>query len=137
MRHATGTTTIAAPAAIIREALVSATQLPEWNPAFVRVGGPTVATVDVEYELETIMGRHGSLTYTRIEPDRIVMTWRVPLLRERGTWLIEEHGPAHTRVTHSVERHGALVAAIAHTLGTLPQLRLDRLTARAREARLL
>jgi len=113
--------------------LLAATRLPEWNPAFVNVAGPAVATVAAEYELETIRGLRGSLAYTRIDAEQITMTWRVPLLSETGTWLIEEHGPARTQVTHTVERHGPLAAAISHTLATLPRLRLDRLAVRTED----
>ncbi|WP_454114989.1 SRPBCC family protein [Microbacterium lacticum] len=130
MNHATGTAVIDAPVDSIREALLAATHLPEWNPAFVRVTGPARATPGATYDLDAIKGLRGTLTYTRAEPRAIAFTWQVPLLSETGTWQLNEHGPARTVVTHTVERHGALAIALAHTLGTLPLLRLDRLAER-------
>ena len=68
MNHATGTAVIDAPVDSIREALLAATHLPEWNPAFVRVTGPARATPGATYDLDAIKGLRGTLTYTRAEP---------------------------------------------------------------------
>lgn len=130
MNAATGSALIHAPAPTVRAALLTATALPEWNPAFSRVDGPATAAVDEPYELETIMSLRGSLAYTRIDSSEITMVWRIPMLRESGTWLLTERDATRTFVTHTVERHGPLAAVIAHTLATLPRLRLDRLQQR-------
>jgi len=137
MNNAIGSALISAPAHIVRDTLLAATRLPEWNPAFIRVDGPARATVGTDYDLEGIRSLHGSLTYTRIDAHEIVMAWRVPLLSETGTWMLEQHGPGVTRVTHTVERRGALALALAHTLDTLPPLRLERLEQRVGASQLV
>lgn len=128
--HATGTAVIDAPLTTVRDALLAAPELPEWNPAFRLVTGPSRATRDAAYELEAIRGMRGTLTYPEIQEHQIVLAWRVPMLSEQGVWELEEHGPGRTVVTHTVQRHGPLAIMLGHTLATLPTLRLDRLAER-------
>ncbi|MCT2582234.1 SRPBCC family protein [Actinophytocola gossypii] len=123
---------IDAPATRIHDILVAAPELPDWNPAFVRVEGPARATTGIEYRLGVIRGLRGTLTYTRIDADVIAMSWAVPFLSETATWTLTPHATPHqTRVTHEVERLGALAAFLGHSLDTLPELRLERLAQRA------
>ncbi|GAA1998473.1 SRPBCC family protein [Microbacterium ulmi] len=130
MNTATGTSLIGAPIEAVRDILLSATSLPDWNPAFIRVAGDDPATPGAEYALEAIRGHRGTLTYTQIEDRTIAFSWRVPLLSETAAWHLSEVSATRTAVTHTVERSGALAAVLAHTLETLPGLRLDRLAAR-------
>ena len=129
--HATGTAVIDAPLTTIRDTLLAAPELPEWNPAFRCVTGPARATLDAAYELEAIRGMRGTLTYPEIQEHRIVLSWHVPMLSEHGAWELEERGPGCTVVTHTVQRQGPLAIMLGPTLATLPTLRLDRLVERA------
>ena len=122
---------IDSPAARVHDILLPAPELPDWNPAFVRVEGPARATTGVEYRLDAIRGLRGTLTYTRIDSDAITISWRVPGLSETGRWqLSPQPVRQRTRVTHTVERHGPLAALLGHALDTLPRLRLERLAER-------
>lgn len=56
---------IDSPAARVHDILLAAPELPDWNPAFVRVDGPARATTGVEYRLDVTRGLRGTLTYTR------------------------------------------------------------------------
>ncbi|MEV7693570.1 SRPBCC family protein [Microbacterium sp. NPDC089189] len=136
MSRAHGAADIDAPLAVVREALLAAPRLPEWNPAFVRVAGAARATLGSVYEVEVIRGLRGTLTYTEVEEHRIAFSWRVPMLSEQGIWELRPRGRAGTAVAHTVERQGALAAVLAHTLRTLPRLRLERLAEHTRGARL-
>ncbi|MFD1719024.1 SRPBCC family protein [Georgenia deserti] len=128
---ATAGTVIDAPIEHVREALLSATLLPEWNPAFVKVEGTPRAVAGAEYRLETIRGLRGALTYTYIDGEAITISWRVTGLSETGEWqLTRLDASRQTRVTHAVERDGPLALLLGHTLGTLPSLRLERLAQR-------
>ncbi|GAB3599146.1 SRPBCC family protein [Microbacterium tumbae] len=130
MNQATGTMILDAPIRPVRDTLLAATRLPEWNPAFVRVSGIDPAVRGAEYALEAIRGLRGKLTYTQTESYTIAFSWEVPLLSETGLWQLAEPSPGRTLVTHTVERRGALAMALVHTLGTLPGLRLERLSER-------
>ncbi|MEV1295897.1 SRPBCC family protein [Pseudonocardia sp. NPDC049635] len=132
MATATLSAIIEAPAERIRGVLLSAPLLPEWNPAFVRVEGPARAAAGTDYQLQVIRGLRGTLTYTHVDSEEITMSWRVSGLSETGQWQLSPHPTRHqTRVTHTVERHGALAVVLGHALGTLPRLRLERLAERA------
>jgi hypothetical protein len=123
---------IDSPAARVHDILLDAPELPDWNPAFVRVEGPARATTGVEYRLDVIRGLRGTLTYTHIDAEMIVMSWTVPLLRETGAWTLAPHATPHqTRVAHEVERRGALATFLGQSLDSLPGLRLERLAERA------
>lgn len=131
MSAATLSAIIDAPIERVREALLSATQLPEWNPAFVKVEGPPRAVAGAEYRLEVIRGLRGELSYTRIDGEAITISWRVTGLSETGEWQLTSLDTLRqTRVTHAVERDGPLALLLGHTLGTLPSLRLERLAQR-------
>ncbi|GAB2471614.1 hypothetical protein GCM10027063_10210 [Promicromonospora xylanilytica] len=127
MSTATSSAVIDAPIAHVRTALLSATQLPEWNPAFVKVEGPPRAVAGTEYRLEVIRGLRGTLVYTHIDGGAITISWRVTGLSETGEWQLTPLDTRQTRVTHAVERDGPLALLLGHTLATLPSLRLERL----------
>ncbi|KID29114.1 hypothetical protein HQ32_03401 [Prauserella sp. Am3] len=63
MATATQSALIDAPVERLRTTLLDAPRLPEWNPAFVRVTGPPLASRGARYELEVIRGLRGDLTY--------------------------------------------------------------------------
>lgn len=133
MNQATETRTVNAPIAALRDILLAAPKLPEWNPAFVRLTGASYAAEGSAYELETIRGLRGILTYTHVQERIIEFSWNIPMLTETGIWNLIEDGRGCTMVTHTVQRGGPLALVLAHTLQTLPRLRLDRLVERAQQ----
>ena len=122
-----GSRTIAAPAELVRSILLRPLALPEWNPAFLAIGGSDDATIGHAHPLTVTGGLRGEFRYIAIEPDRVDMEWNVPGMLERCSWMLQpERGG--TRVSHEVQRTGPLAIVFRSQTETLPGLRLDRLS---------
>ncbi len=127
MEHATDT--VPASPAAIRHVLLEALALPEWNEAFLGIDGPADPTIGTRYAIRVRPGLTGELQYTRIEPDRIEITWQVPGFREVGTWTIA----AGSEVTHTFEQTGPLATVLRPAYRNIATIRLARLTNRVRQ----
>ena len=121
-----GSRTIAAPAELIRSILLRPLDLPEWNPAFLAIGGSADAAIGHVHSLTVIGGVCGEFRYTAIEPTRVNMEWDVPGMLERCSWVLEPECGG-TRVSHEVLRTGLFAIVLRRQALTLPRLRLDRL----------
>lgn len=122
-----GSRTIAAPAELVRGILLRPRALPEWNPAFLAIGGSADAAIGHAHSLTVTGGLCGEFRYTAIEPERVEMEWNVPGMLERCSWVLEpERGG--TRVSHEVQRTGPLAILFRSQTQTLPRLRLNRLS---------
>jgi hypothetical protein len=115
----------------VRRVLLDPLALPEWNPAFHRVDGPAQVTAGAEYHIRVRPGLAGTLTYTRIDANRIDMTWQVPGFRETGRWTLQSHATG-TSVRHEFEHEGALATVLQHAYRGVAELRLQRLDERLR-----
>ena len=124
--RSTGSRHVAAHAAAVRSVLLRPTTLPEWNPAFLALGGASTAVVGDEHPLTVLGGLRGVFTYTAVQPARVEMEWQVPGLAEWCAWQLEDT-PEGTRVVHEVERRGALAVVFGGGTAALPGLRLQRL----------
>jgi hypothetical protein len=114
----------------VRDILLQAGRLPEWNSAFVALDAPATATVGERYPLTVRGGMRGYLEYTEIGAYDIGLTWRFPGFRETGAWHLEAHGPA-TLVTHGFSHSGPVARALRPAFAGVADLRLDRLTQRS------
>lgn len=123
------TDTVPATPAAIRQVLLDALALPEWNEAFLGIHGPAQASVGARYDLRVRPGLAGELQYTVIEPDRIEITWQVPGFREVGEWTIGADG----QVTHAFEQTGPLATVLRPAYRNVAIIRLARLTNRIRQ----
>ncbi|MDN3354362.1 SRPBCC family protein [Actinomadura sp. DC4] len=119
---------IDAPPAAIRDALLDARALPDWNPAFQSIEAPARAATGARYPI-VVRGLHGHWEYTLIAEDRIEAVWQIPGFRETGVWRWEARG-AGTVVTHAFEHRGGLARVLAGAYRGVAELRLDRLTLR-------
>lgn len=124
-----GTRIIDAPLGRIRELLLDAERLPEWNPAFWSVEPPPRDDAATDHAIVVRPGLHGTWCYTRVDDRRIDAVWQVPGLRETGTWLLEPDGASATTVTHAFSQNGTLARLLAGAYRGVAGLRLDRLAA--------
>jgi len=122
-----GSRTIAAPAELVRGILLRPLALPEWNPAFLAIGGSADAAIGHAHPLTVAGGLRGEFRYIAIRPDRVDMEWNVPGMLEQCSWLLEREHDG-TRVSHEVRRTGPLAIVFRSQTETLPRLRLDRLS---------
>jgi uncharacterized protein YndB with AHSA1/START domain len=113
-------------AARVRELLSRPLELPDWNPAFTRLTGPSAAVQDHAYELVARGGLRGTFAYTAILEHRVDMRWEVPGMRETATWTLEPV-LGGTRVTHEFTQAGPLAVALRRAMRGVATLRLDRL----------
>jgi hypothetical protein len=118
--------TIPASRAAIRQALLDARALPEWNEAFISVEGPATPTVGTPYALSVRPRFTGRLTYTVIEPDRVEFVWEVPGFHETASWMIGPEG----EVTHGFSQSGPLAVVLRPAYRGIAAVRLGRLTNR-------
>lgn len=121
---------IPAPLPRIREILLQPRHLPEWNPAFRTLSGPTTAKAGERYSLTVRGGLRGHVEYTEIGDRDVAMAWRVPGFQETGTWRLESRGAA-TLVTHQFAHEGPLARALSSAFVGVAELRLERLADRA------
>ena len=119
---------VPAPAERIRAVLLDPLALPDWNRAFDSIGGPEHAVVGTDYRIN-VRGRTGTWRYTSITPDRIDADWRIPGLRETGSWILRP-GPTGTSVVHTFQHAGPLAVALRHAFQGVADLRLHRLAER-------
>ncbi|MDJ0347334.1 SRPBCC family protein [Streptomyces sp. H10-C2] len=117
---------VAAPPERIRQFLRTPLQMPEWNPAFLSIGGPASARVGDRHTLTVHGGLRGTWEYTRIEQQRIDATWQVPGLVEDAVWQLRSVGRG-TIVTHEFRQRGSLARLLAGAFRGVVELRLDRL----------
>ena len=114
----------------VRGILLRPLALPEWNPAFLAIGGSAHAGDRPPSFAHGHHGLRGEFRYLAIEPDRVDMEWNVPGMLEQCSWLLEpEHGG--TRVSHEVhaDRSRSYSAARRETAPRLtarPSLRMWR-----------
>ncbi|MEU4192918.1 SRPBCC family protein [Kribbella sp. NPDC026611] len=123
------TETINAGPAAIRQVLLDAHALPEWNEAFQAIDGPHTADLGSQYALRVRPGFAGELHYTVVEPDRIQIIWQVPGFREVGTWTISPD----SQVTHTFEQSGPLATVLRPAYRNIATIRLARLANRLRQ----
>ena len=123
------TETIHAGPAAIRQVLLDALALPEWNEAFLAIDGPGDPDLGTRYALRVRPGFAGELQYTVIAPDRIEITWRVPGFHEVGSWTISPD----SQVTHSFEQSGPLATVLRPAYRNVATIRLARLANRVRQ----
>jgi hypothetical protein len=123
------TETIHAHPSAIRQVLLDALALPEWNEAFLAIDGPHGADHGSQYALRVRPGFAGELHYTVVEPDRIQIIWQVPGFREVGTWTISPD----SEVTHTFEQSGPLATVLRPAYRNVAAIRLARLANRLRQ----
>lgn len=126
------TETIHAGQAAIRQVLLDALGLPEWNEAFLAIEGPRETNPGTRYALRVRPGFSGELQYTVVEADRVEIVWQVPGFREVGTWTIG----ADSRVTHTFEQSGPLATVLRPAYRNIATIRLARLANRVRQLQL-
>lgn len=130
MEHATET--IHAPQSAIRQVLLDALGLPEWNEAFIAIDGPRETNPGTRYALRVRPGFSGELQYTVVEQDRVEIVWHVSGFREVGTWTFDADG----RVTHTFEQSGPLATVLRPAYRNIATIRLARLANRVRQLQL-
>ncbi|MFJ9201013.1 SRPBCC family protein [Streptomyces flaveolus] len=123
---------IPAPLRTVRQILLEPTALAEWNPAFLSVGGPEAATTGRRYPLTARGGLTGHWEYRSIGENHIEGCWEVPGLAETNSWRLLPHGDG-THVTHSFTNRGTLAALLRPAFAGVADLRLGRLSQRARQ----
>jgi hypothetical protein len=121
---------IRAPLERVRELLLRPLELPDWNPAFLGVGGPAQPVENVPYSLTVRGGLSGRLRYERIDADQVAMVWETAGFHESATWSLEPHGSA-TLVRHEFDHSGPLAYMLRPAFATVAELRLQRLAERA------
>lgn len=113
----------------VRAVLLEPLQLPEWNPAFLRLTGPAPAIVEQRYPITVRPGLSGHFSYPSIETDRIEMRWDVPGFAETASWQLAQHGN-RTEVTHRLQHAGPLATLLSPAYRGVAELRLARLAQR-------
>jgi uncharacterized protein YndB with AHSA1/START domain len=125
--------TIAAPAAAVRQILLTPLELADWNPAFLAISGEPSAAVGQPYAIRVKPRFNGTLQYAAITDDRIDIDWKIPGLHETGTWTLTDQGTS-TLVQHSFTHSGPLARVLRNAFEGVAVLRLDRLATRATTA---
>lgn len=120
-----GTRRLHAPLRRVLRVLLEPQQLPEWNPAFLSLGGPREPDICARYPISVYGGLRGYFEYLDIGDRHVSTTWRVPGFRETATWYLEPRR-AGTLVRHEFEHHGGG----SRSLRALAGLGLRRLAAR-------
>lgn len=113
----------------LREVLLDPLSMPEWNPAFKSVTGPSRVTLDEVYRLTIRTGLTGRLAYPVIGPDLIRMVWQVPGFTETGAWHLRQQRE-RTLVQHDFIHAGPLAAALSRAYRGVAELRVERLEQR-------
>ena len=121
---------IRAPLERIRQILLTPLELPEWNPAFTALAGPTNPSEGQRYDLTIRNGLKGSLQYEHIDARRVVVRWSTVGFRESATWSLEPNGEM-TRVVHEFDQEGGLALLLRRAFRTVAQQRNERLARRA------
>ncbi|WP_200207716.1 SRPBCC family protein [Micromonospora coerulea] len=115
----------------VREILLDAARLPDWNSAFLSIEDPGGTAADREFAIVVRPGLRGTWRYTVIEDERIDTAWKVPGFAETGTWQLRPHSTGRTLVTHGFEHRGPLARVLANAYRGVAEVRLDRLAQRA------
>ncbi|WP_285104593.1 SRPBCC family protein [Promicromonospora sp. MEB111] len=115
-----------APRPSVRAVLLDPLSLPAWNPAFLRMAGPSEAGLAARYRITVRPGLSGAFTYETIEPGLVRMAWRVPGFAETADWWLDAEGE-RTLVRHDFTHQGPLAAALRPAYQGVAGLRLDRL----------
>lgn len=129
MNEQIGRRTVAAPPAQVREVLLDAAAVPEWNPAIRSLTGPDRAQVGESYPVVVRGGLRGQATWTRIEAGRVDVRIAVPGLTEDGWWQLTPQ-PGGTLVVHGFSHRGPLAAVLSRAFRGVAELRLARLAGR-------
>ena len=122
---------IEAPIGRLRDILLDAAHLPEWNPAFTAVTVEGVVRPGEAIPIRVRGVLKGRLVYDRVDPDVLEMTVTVPGLTERASWALGEADGA-TTVVHEVHQQGPLAEWLEPSTRDVATLRLSRLRDRAR-----
>ncbi len=130
MNEQSATIHIAASPEQVREILLQPLAYPDWNPAFLTMGGPAEAAVGQDYPMRARGGLRGTFEYTQIDDDLIGTSWQVPGLREIGTWRLSADGIG-TTVVHEFSQEGALARVMSRAFRGVAELRVGRLAERA------
>ncbi|MFD6447581.1 hypothetical protein ACFWEJ_20925, partial [Promicromonospora sp. NPDC060204] len=96
-----------APRPTVHAVLLDALALPAWNPAFLRMTGPSEAGVSesdpfesdpsegglaAPYRITVRPGLSGVFTYETVEPGHVRMVWQVPGFAETADWWLHTEG---------------------------------------------
>lgn len=115
-----------APRPTVHAVLLDALALPAWNPAFLRVTGPSEAGLAAPYRITVRPGLSGVFTYETVEPGHVRMVWQVPGFAETADWWLHAEGE-RTLVRHDFTHQGPLAAVLRQAYQGVAGLRLDRL----------
>jgi hypothetical protein len=117
----------------VREVLLEAAQVADWNPAFLSIAGSPSARVGDPHRIRVRGGLSGHFQYDLISPDRIESSWQVTGFHETNYWLLQavDHS---TVVTHGFTQRGPLASLLRGATAGVAELRLARLKTRV-EAR--
>jgi carbon monoxide dehydrogenase subunit G len=131
------TVLIQAPPAAIREVLLDAQGLAEWNPAFLEVApasdGTEAEHLRPVHPIRVRGGLAGTFRYTRVDAQRIESTWQVRGLSETNYWILRPDADA-TVVEHGFRHRGVLAAALRGAFADVADLRVSRLKLRVESA---
>ncbi|RAZ34469.1 SRPBCC family protein [Microbacterium sp. SMR1] len=131
MTSLTATREMRADPQTIADVILDISALADWNPALHRTDTrDRRARIGHPYSVSTRVPGRATLAYLEASPDRIVWTLKVAGGSEIGEWSLQPTG-ATTRVTHRMVHEGPLFMLMRHAMAPVPDLRLDRLQARA------
>ncbi|HLU33334.1 MAG TPA: SRPBCC family protein [Natronosporangium sp.] len=133
MNEQTGNRTVAASPARVRQILLDAAAVPEWNPAIRSLAGPDRARLGEHYPVVVRGGLRGEITWTRIEAWRVEMRIAVPGFTEDGWWRLTPQDGG-TLVAHGFSHRGPLAVVLTRAFRGVVELRLARLAGRVGRA---
>lgn len=113
----------------VRDVLLRPLEFPQWNAAFVAIAGPEHPAEGQRYDLTIRNGLTGSLTFVRIEPQRVALQWSTVGFRETAQWSLEPAGRG-VRVVHEFSHAGALATLLRPAFRTVARQRNERLAQR-------
>jgi hypothetical protein len=131
MTSFTATRAVRAEAKTIADIILDISALADWNPALRATDTRDArARIDYPYSVSTRIPGRATLTYLEASTERIVWKVKVAGGLETGEWSLQPAG-AMTRVTHRMVHEGPLFTLMRRAMTPVPNLRLDRLQARA------
>lgn len=120
-----------AGAKTIADIILDISALADWNPALHATDThDTRARTGHSYSVSTRVPGRATLTYLEASTERIVWKVKVAGGSETGEWSLQPAG-AMTRVTHRMVHEGPLFTLMRRAMTPVPNLRLDRIQARA------